>query len=66
MRLCIKTRGKQLTIRPLLILVAICNRIRSGRAAQSRQQTAAGSGEAERADSLQTRRNGPGHKAMGW
>ena len=24
MRLCIKTRGKQLTIRPLLILVAIC------------------------------------------
>ena len=40
------------------------NRIRSERAAQSRQQ-AGGSGKAERADSLQTRRNGPRHKAMG-
>ena len=40
------------------------NRIRSERAAQSRQQ-AAGSGKAERADSLQTRWNGPRHKAMG-
>jgi hypothetical protein len=40
------------------------NRIGAGRAAQSRQQ-AGGSGKAERADSLQTRWNGPRHKAMG-
>ena len=40
------------------------NRIRSGHA-QGQPQTAAGSGEAERADSLQTRWNGPRHKAMG-
>ena len=26
----------------------------------------AGSGKAERGDRLQTRWNGPGHKAMGW
>ena len=40
------------------------NRTRSGHA-QGQPQTAAGSGEAERADSLQTRWNGPRHEAMG-
>ena len=40
------------------------NRIRSGHA-QGQPQTAAGSGEAESADSLQTRWNGPRHEAMG-
>ena len=40
------------------------DRIRSGHA-QGQPQTAAGSGEAERADSLQTRWNGPRHEAMG-
>ena len=41
------------------------NHIRSKCAAQDRQQTA-GSGKAERAGGLQTRWNGPAHKAMGW
>ena len=41
------------------------NRIRSECAAQGRQQTAR-SDKAERADGLQTRWNGPGHKALGW
>jgi hypothetical protein len=41
------------------------NRIRPEFATQGRQQTAR-SDKAERADGLQTRWNGPGHKAMGW
>ena len=40
------------------------NRDRSGHA-QGQPQTAAGSGEAEGADCLQTRRNGPRHETMG-
>ena len=68
MRRCIKTRGKQLTIRPTAHSrrhLLFDNRIRSGRVAQSWRQAAAGSGEAERGDSLQTRWNGPRHEAMG-
>jgi hypothetical protein len=46
-------------------LVVFGHRICSGCASQSRQQSA-GSGTAESAYGLQTRWNGPGHKAMGW
>jgi hypothetical protein len=41
------------------------NGIRSECAPEKQQQTA-GSGKTERAGGLQTRWNGPGHKAMGW
>lgn len=41
------------------------NSARSERVPKGRQQ-AGGSGKAERADRLQTRWNGPRHKAMGW
>jgi hypothetical protein len=60
-----KAKGK-LTMRSLLILIAIC--FSATALAQSAPPKAGntGSGKAESAYGLQIRWNGPGHKAVGW
>ena len=54
-------------MRSLLILAAICfSATAFAQGAPPKVGQAGGSGQAESTDGLQTRWNGPGHKAMGW
>jgi hypothetical protein len=56
-----------MTMRALVILTAVflTSAYALDAPPQGREQ-AAGAGQAERTDGLQTRRNGQGHQAVGW